>query len=252
MQEMAYYKEHKMEMVLTSLNPDKLLNKREAARELRHLHNLMSDRDVWLQDQAAAAAKDRLAEVKKANTKKGRMLKKRAIEAEEGQRLSDEGATGFALFAKLRREREARAEEEATEVEDRSTPDGSGGGKKPKKTTLLSQALARQSDPNADVSSSDAESLSRNNSISGIDGTRGRNRKGCSVGFSALSETFDEIGGNNGSQNELPEDSFAKPAIPKVDGSKSYQIMKELYRFTTAHSAEVLKLHDKHTAQLKV
>ncbi len=249
-QEVAYYKEHRMEMVLTNLHTDKLLNKREAGRELKHLHNLMADRDVWLQDKEVAAAKERMAEVKKANTKKGRLLTKRAIEKEETERLAKEGPplTGLPLFAKLRRDRQAAAEQKESEVATESAV----ANTKVKKTKPLSQVLARQStaDPNADTTASDVDTVSRNNSTSSIDHHRSRNRKGCSVGFSALSDTFDEVNVDDSSQPNLPEDSFAKPA-PKVE-SKSYTIMKELYRFTTAHSAEVLKLHDKQSAQLKV
>ncbi len=244
-----------MEINLASLAPTKLLNKREAARELKHLHNLMSDRDVWLKERSVAAAKERLTAVKKANTKEGRMAQKRDLEKQEVERLSKqaEKPRGLALLGQYRRDKQEEADRKKAEL-DRDREATSSTAAKPKKTTTLSQLLDRQSQPgaSADTSSSDSESVvARSDSVSSVGHNRKRNNKGCSVGFSGLGDTFDEVNGNNVSQADWNDDSFAKPAPPKCD-SKSVTLMKELYRFTTAHSAEVLKLFDEQAKMMKV
>ncbi len=244
------------------LDKSKLLNKRESARELKHVMNLMDDRDQWMNEHRELLEKAKLKENKRRATLQGRKEEKRKIEQEEGKRLADkakagERLTGLARLGAYRRRKEEAMLMLEEEKEKAAFKDSNG---KPAKR--LSAVLLKQADPLGwtGADSSDAECISRGSSVSSEKEAQTAGRPKLSVAFA--DETDDLESGNlntsimaDGDVNNqsVANHSFLRPALPKgYIKADSLRAMKEVCRMQVQHARNMQTMMDQQNKVLKV
>ncbi len=93
LQEIEYNESVGLEKELPELDEGKTLNQREMKRELKHLLELMSDRDQWLSEQRVKQTKAMIADKRKKATLAGRKKEAQKAEANERERLSQKANT---------------------------------------------------------------------------------------------------------------------------------------------------------------
>ncbi len=232
---MAYYQDIGVECDLTDIDRNKTLNKRESKRELKHIKQLISDRDQWELEHENLKVKEANKLKRKMNTKKGRVAAKKKVEDNETKRLAKKAELeantskshsdkpkGLALFSAYRRERAARksAEEEPC----RKTVSEASGSTATGKVKPLNCVLNRQQD----------QSLARPIALFDTTRTTKPGTPSESLHHQQLFQTLANDNANNNTtvmDHTVAEDGgFVKPRLPRgYVKADTLRIMKGLY-----------------------
>ncbi len=203
LQEIEYNRDNNVDADLPELDESKTLNQREVKRELKHLLELMSDRDQWESERRVQQVKAIVDTRKKKNTIAGKKLEAQKYEEIERQRLLNKssldantsinfevdhgprlpGLSGFGMFRKQKQQiREYNKRKQAKEKLERN------------------KLLSRNS------------SMSSTGSIKPLTTVLEKQSRGSARGkaqASAQAKAFDEINGD-GQERDLNSDSFVK------------------------------------------
>ncbi len=256
LQELEYNKEIELDGDLPQLDEGKTLNQREVKRELKHLLELMADRDKWVSDHRVSQVRALFDTRKKKNTKSGRKLEAEKYEAIERQRLLDRarmdktvefdvergplaaGLAGLPMY--MRQKQQLHEYNEVKRMQDRhrrslgrseSTASSTGSGKP------LTQVLTKQSKGKLSRRSKardKARDKAHDDAFKEVN-DRGATAKSSFLSGPVANEQSADLMGMSMSSSITKDDSvFAKPEIPRgYVKANTLTLMMETYRKTT-------------------
>ncbi len=241
---------------LPVLDEGKTLNQREVKRELKHLLELMCDRDQWISEHRVSQTRALFDTRKKKNTKSGRKLEAEKFEAVERQRLIEKSrmdktvefdvehgplAAGLAgLPMHLRQKKQLQEYNTVKKMQDRhrrslgrteSTASSTGSGK-PLTAVLTKQSKKKRSHRNKDRHEArDEAPLAAFKEINPEEAT---GKSSTAVGAMSNDQSVDFQGSFMNGTITKDESVFAKPEIPRgYVKANTLKLMMETYKKTT-------------------